>query len=122
MNNHMNWYIAHLVFNIQVGADNKAQFDEQVRLIQAHDAHEAFIKARLLGGREEYEFENNELQTVCWKFIDVVTINHIERFTDGMELCSRIEEIENPEQHISYLHGRAQQIEVSFNKPEQISV
>lgn len=118
----MNWYIAQLVFNIQIGEQNRSQFDEQVRLIEAHNEHEAFIKARLLGGREEYEFENSDLHMVYWKFIDVVSLKKIDSFKDGLELCSRILEEEEPQQHIHYLHERAQQMELSYHTPESVSL
>lgn len=108
----MNWYITKLVFRVISGSgDHTPQFDEQVRLVEARNPNEAFLKARLIGGREEDAFISEELNAVRWQFIDVCEMKEIREFTDGMELCSRIHETDNALSYIDYIHHRAEAIE-----------
>jgi hypothetical protein len=108
----MNWYITRLVFRVHSGNGNHTpQFDEQVRLIKARSANEAFLKARMIGGREE-DIDNNETSHgVRWQFIDVCELKEIHEFSDGLEICSRIHETDNAQSYIDYIHHRAESIE-----------
>lgn len=46
----MNWYLAKIVYRIICGeGDHIAQFDEQLRLINAASKVDAFHKAQLIG-------------------------------------------------------------------------
>ncbi len=48
----MNWYLTKIVYRIICGQGNHtAQFDEQLRLIQADNAQEAFEKSAALGAK-----------------------------------------------------------------------
>lgn len=108
----MNWYITKLVFRVISGnGDHTPQFDEQVRLIEARNANEAFLKARFIGGREEDAFMSEDLNAVRWQFIDVCDMNEISEFKDGMELFSRIHETDHALSYIDYIHHRAESIE-----------
>lgn len=99
---YMNWYLAKMVFRIICGdGDHMAQFDEQLRLVSAGSKQEAFHKAKLLGGKEEEKFFNNNQQLVHWQFISVSELYQLSDLTDGAELYSRIEQKENAD---SYLH------------------
>ena len=50
----MKWYLAKIVYRIICGDGNHtAQFDEQLRLIEAEDDMHAFQKARITGDQEE---------------------------------------------------------------------
>ncbi len=108
----MNWYLIKMVFNINVGEQvSNPQFDEQVRLIEARNEEEAFIKARMIGVREEDSFENDSQNGVAWKFIDISELTLIKEFTDGMEICSKISEHDYPEGYINFIYQKAKQIE-----------
>ena len=108
----MNWYIIKLVFRVVSGTgDHTPQFDEQVRLIDARNPNEAFLKARMIGGREEDAYLSDDFNAVRWQFIDVCELKEIREFTDGMELCSRIHETDNALSYIDYIHHRAEAIE-----------
>lgn len=108
----MNWYLTKLVFRVLSGNGNHTpQFDEQVRLIEARNANEAFLKARMIGGREEDGESNEGFQGVRWQFIDVCELKEIGVFSDGMEICSRIHETDNALTFIDYVHHRAASIE-----------
>jgi hypothetical protein len=104
----MNWYIAKIVFNISAeNTKHKPQFDEQLRLIAADDAEEAFIKARTLGISEEDSFLNDQQNRVRWEFINVAEILPVRDLTDGTELYSHIHEAEEAEPYIHTVHQKA---------------
>ncbi len=105
------WYITKLVFSVITGNGNHTpQFEEQIRLIEARSFNEAFLKARLIGGREEDAFITEEFNPVKWQFIDVCELTPIEDFTDGMSLHSRLFEVEESRSYIDYIHHRAEVI------------
>ena len=98
----MNWYLVKMVFQIICGnGKHTAQFEEQLRLIQAADATGAVNKASLLGKQEEQMFFNHAQQTVCWKLIAVTDIYPFNAELDGAEIFSRISE---EEQAASFIH------------------
>lgn len=104
----MNWYISKIVFRIS--ADNtqqKPQFDEQLRLIAADSAEEAFLKARVIGIGEEDSFLNNKKNTVRWEFINVSEIVPLKKLEDGMEIYSQIHETEEDRSYIHCVHQKA---------------
>ena len=99
-----------MVFRIICGDGNHtAQFDEQLRLVQA-GSKEAFHKAQLLGGREEEMFFNQNQQLVQWQFISVSELYQLNELIDGAELYSRIEEKENADSYLHIIHKKAEQI------------
>lgn len=115
----MKWFIGKLVFSVTTGNGNHTpQFDEQLRLIEATDLNQAFIKARLIGGREEQAFMSEDLNAVRWQFVDVGDLKELSEFSDGMELYSRIHETENAETHITFIQHCAERIaQQSSSKP-----
>jgi hypothetical protein len=107
----MNWYIARIIFQIICGnGDHTPQFDEQVRMISARSAMEAFNKAKQLGKQAEETFFNMKQQLVKWQFINVTELHKLTELTDGIEICSRVEEVENAENYIHFVHGKAEQM------------
>ncbi|MFI5221347.1 MAG: DUF4288 domain-containing protein [Bacteroidia bacterium] len=114
----MSNYIAKIIFSIEIQDQNNAsQFEEQLRLIQARDENEAFLKARMIGVRGEESFENEQLKMVNWKFIDVAELKKIEEWKDGMEICSTITEREEGERYIHFIQQKAKQIEKRTSQP-----
>ncbi|HEU4609341.1 MAG TPA: DUF4288 domain-containing protein [Chitinophagaceae bacterium] len=109
----MNWYIAKLVFRIISGKGNhKPQFDEQLRLIQASNELEALRKAEKLGTESQETFFNNRNETVQWKWTGVADLHQLHDLSDGVEICSHIEEVDNADiyeeivrRKSAYLHG-----------------
>ena len=107
----MNWYLSKMVFRIICGeGQHKAQFDEQLRLIQAGSKEEAFHKAQLMGMKEEEMFFNSQLQLVQWLFISVSELYQLNELIDGAEVYSRIEERENADSYMHIIHKKAEQI------------
>lgn len=107
----MNWYLSKMVFRIICGeGQHKAQFDEQLRLIQAGSKEEAFHKAQSLGMKSEELFFNHRKQLVHWQFISVSEIYLLQDLMDGAELYSRVEETEDAESYLKFVHAKAGQI------------
>jgi len=104
----MNWYLVKLVYQIICGdGQHTAQFDEQLRIIEATDDIHALAKAQLLGHREQDTFYNNKEKLVQWKFIDVSEMHKIDSFFDGAELYSRINEQDNANDYINMVQLKA---------------
>jgi len=107
----MNWYLTKIVYRIICGQGNHtAQFDEQLRLIQAGSAQEAFEKSTSLGEKEEDKFYNEDQKLVQWKFINVSELYKLSGLLDGAELYSRIQETENAELYIELTNKKAAHI------------
>ena len=90
----MNWYIAKIIFGISAERRDLNQFDEQFRLIQADNQEEAFLKARMIGLSEEDSFLNDNNKMVKWEFINVEELLPIRQLEDGVEVYSRIYEMD----------------------------
>ena len=92
------------------------QFDEQLRLINAQDEEEAFVKAQLLGREEEDSVMNQRNQTVKWTFINIPELNKLPSLSDGMEIYSRVNEYENAKRYIDTVNKKAGNIGSAFFK------
>jgi hypothetical protein len=104
----MNWYIGKLVFRISANnTEHKPQFDEQLRLIMADSHEEAFLKARMIGLSEEDSFINDKNNLVKWEFINVSELTPIKNMEDGIEIHSRIYEMEEESAHVNFVHQKA---------------
>lgn len=101
----MKWYVAKLVFQIATSApSHMSQFDEHLRLIHAESFEQAFLKARLLGIREEDAPEANR---ATWEFVNIVELYPLQDLSDGIELYSRIHETHEAHNYISLVHQKA---------------
>ena len=108
----MNWYLTKLVYRIICGSgDHTAQFDEQLRLIEAEDEMTAFAKATLLGKREEELFFNHQQKLVQWQFVNVSELYKISALIDGAELYSRVQETENADLYMELVNKKAANIQ-----------
>lgn len=103
----MNWYIAKIVFGITAENKDTKQFDEQLRLIEAETQEEAFLKARMIGLSEEDSFVNDKNKMVKWEFINVAELMQIKRLEDGVEVYSRIHEMEEAKSYVNFIHQKA---------------
>lgn len=107
----MNWYLTKMVFRIICGdGSHKAQFDEQLRLINASSKEEAFHKAQSLGMRTEELFFNHRQQLVQWQFISVSEMYQLQELIDGAELYSKVEETDDADSYLKFVHAKAEQI------------
>lgn len=104
----MTWYVAKIIFRISSeNTEHKIQFDEQIRLIQAEGQEEAFLKARIIGINEEDSFLNDRKNKVNWEFVNVAELIPIQQLEDGVEVHSRIYEMEEEANHIHFVHQKA---------------
>lgn len=112
----MNWYLTKMVFRIICGnGQHKAQFDEQIRLIQAAGPTEAWTKAR------DYALaETGGITTggVKWEFVNIPELYQINGFVDGAELYSRVKEEEDGDVYEQVIHRRAAMLQ--YNMEHQI--
>jgi len=106
----MKWYVAKLVFKICNGG--RPQFDEHLRLIEASNFEEAFLKARMLGLREEVSFLTDSHQPVRWEFVNVPDLYPISCLADGIELHSNIREEDQAEAYVRSVHQKAVNIQL----------
>jgi len=104
----MNWYIAKIIFRIVSGEGNHcAQFDEQLRLIEAKNEVAALEKANSLGIAGQDSFLNAKKETVMWQFIAVTEINGIANLNDGTELYYRLYEEQDAEAYIEQVQRKS---------------
>jgi hypothetical protein len=102
------WFIVKMVFQVIHGHQRHTpQFDEQLRLIQAMDANEAFIKANRAGAQIEETFTNNRNEIVRWVFVNITELWEAGVLSDGAEIYSFTTEVENEKEYISETTNRA---------------
>lgn len=107
----MKWYLVKIVYRIICGeGTHRPQFDEQLRLIAAKDEDEAYTKAYDIGKDEDDAFYNQKQQLVRWQFINVSELYHLHELIDGAELYSRINEVDDAEGYINFVHQKAESI------------
>ncbi len=110
----MNFYIAKLVFRIEVlNEPLKDQYEEKLIWIKAADLKQAYIKSIELAGKDEIEFINANHHHIRWKLAGITHLSQTGSLNDDMELFSEIKEAytEN-ETHI--LQRRAEDISKQF--------
>jgi hypothetical protein len=103
----MNWYIAKIIFQIKGKGQQKPQFDEHLRMIEAENFEEAFLKARVLGINSEDSVINNNHGLVKWEFVNVAELRALEVLKDGLEIHTQVREMEEATQYINYVHNQA---------------
>ncbi len=103
----MSWYIAKIIFQIRGNGMQKPQFDEHLRMIEAENFEEAFLKARILGINSEDSVINNNHGPVKWEFVNVVELRKMDILRDGLEIHSQVREMEEAGNYINYVHNQA---------------
>jgi hypothetical protein len=112
----MNWYISKIVFGISADNQQAQQFDEQLRLIQADSTEEAFLKARMIGLAEEDSFVNDHNKHIKWEFINIAELMPIKSLEDGVEVYSRIREIDEAKSYINFIHRKAVDLRLNSSR------
>lgn len=108
----MEWYLVKIIFRIICGeGTHTAQFDEQLRIVQAEDEQTAFTKAQQIGIDEEHSFFNSKQQIVQWKFVNVAELYLLHGFIDGAELYSSIYETDDADTYMQLTHEHAKNIQ-----------
>lgn len=89
----MKWFVLRYIFQIISGDGNYAsQFDEQLRLISAEDAAEAWSKGESQAANFHRPFRNCHGELVKWEFICIADLYEIETPCDGSEIASVLHE------------------------------
>ena len=89
----MDFYSArlHFVALVDNGTPRKTNlWDEIVVTFRARDREHAFSKALRIGRSHEHEYLNPDEQNVCWKFVEVETLDVVGKRIDGAEVASRL--------------------------------
>jgi hypothetical protein len=107
----MNWFTAKLVFKIDIAGKPAQQFDEQIRLIEAADMQEAFIKSQEIGRGQQVSFTGSNNQLRKWVFLGTSSITPINRLHDGVQCFSITNETEEPETYTTFVQERNRQFE-----------
>jgi hypothetical protein len=111
----MKWYVVKLVFQIICGeGKHRAQFDEQLRLVEATNEDEAFELATELGTNETDSFYNQRNQLVQWKFINICELYELS-LINGAELHSKISEADEALDYISLVNAKAGHIKEKYS-------
>ena|SRR6267154_3620091 len=109
----MSWYIAKIIFQIRGNGMQKPQFDEHLRMIQAENFEEAFLKARILGINSEDSVINHNHGPVKWEFVNVVELRQMDVLKDGLEIHSQVREMEEASHYINYVHNQAASMQLT---------
>ncbi len=99
----MNWYLVKLIYSLD-GCDNttNAQFDEQLRLINANNEEGAYFKAKQMGKQFQSSFTTENGNLLSFNFIDVSEVIKVEQLTDGVEIYSNTIETHDKK---SFIHS-----------------
>ena len=103
----MNWYIAKIIFQIKGNGMQKPQFDEHLRMIEAENFEEAFLKARILGINSEDSVINDNHGPLKWEFVNVAELRQMDVLKDGLEIHSQVREMDEASNYINYVHNQA---------------
>jgi hypothetical protein len=106
----MNWFVAKLIFEIKTQDSKYAQFDEQLRLIEAVNEELALEMAYQLGSMQQEEIINSNNHSVAWKFVAVTEIQKIGEIAHGKEIHYKITEPEQAEQYLALVEAKATQL------------
>lgn len=90
----------------------RMQFDEHLRLIEAENFEEAFLKARMLGLGFEEAVYNQQHGVVEWEFVNVAELRPMKELKSGMELHSQVREMDEANQYINYIHNQAARMQL----------
>lgn len=97
----LQWYVATLLISCQVG-DGESPMrlcDEQIHVIRAYDAPQAYAKARAVGKAAEVTYENADGAWVAWQFVGLMELSELDAavIRDGTEIRSRLFHHRNPQ-------------------------
>lgn len=106
----MNWFVAKLIFEIKTEDSKYAQFDEQLRLIEAVNEELAIEMAYQLGLMQQEEIINSNNNPVVWRFVAVTEMESIGEIAHGKEIHYKINEPEQAEQYLALVQAKATQL------------
>lgn len=101
------FYVVKIVFRVCRKGESLAEFDEQLRLIEAADEIEAYQKAILFGKTEEGDVESSGGEKVFWKMIDVKEMQALHTLNNGSFLWSSGKTTSSAEEYVTFVKARA---------------
>src|SRR3954464_15236501 len=108
----MKQFLVKLVFKIEFhGGKSAPQFDEQMRLVEARSAEDAFHRARALGAKEQETFAHRSGEIISWKFIDVSEVYALESVRDGQQICSTTHITDDETGFVHYVRRKSMEIQ-----------
>lgn len=94
------WYVATLILQCRVGETEEETWtvDEQIRVIRATDAENAYMKALAIGRDAEHSYTNAYSEVVRWQFLGLADLEELlgGEIRDGTEIRSRLFESNEP--------------------------
>jgi hypothetical protein len=116
----MNHYTVKLIFRIICGEGKHAvQFDEQFRLIEAHDESEAIQRATLFAMKQEEDNPQTGKYPVKWEFVGVTEVSRLPELKNGSELYSSVKEVDDEKEYMQIIKERVRMMQV-FSLPSVI--
>jgi hypothetical protein len=109
-------FVARIVFRIGRDGERVAEFEEQLRLIEAPDQQSAYRTAKQIGHQEEGAFPDLNGNILYWQMIevsDVILINTSE--TDGALIWTESDFTDAAEDYITFVKERAARYRVAEN-------
>jgi hypothetical protein len=102
----MKKFLAPTVFEIQRQHQLTTEFDIQYRLITAHDAPAALIKAVSHARKQEGLITSLEGVDMYWKFVGIVDLYAIDEVEDGGEVFSQSHQTAEPMPYVQFVKQR----------------
>ena len=86
----MHWFSVKILY--ESDAAGRTLGESSLRLILAADEAEAAAKARIVGMRDEHDYQNDSGQVVRWLFARVLEVQDLceTEIVDGMEVYSHV--------------------------------
>ena len=110
-------FIAKIIFNIVTGREgSRSQFEEQLRLVEAVNLEEAYLKARAIGIGEEEELFRDGQPSIKWQFVDVTDLLPLPSLKTGSEIYSQIHETEESREYIHDIHQRGMALRLNVRQ------
>lgn len=89
----MDYFSARLIFIILIDDGKprkKNHYDESIVVFKALDFEDAFQRALKIGRENEADYLNCDDRKVRWALVAVVSLDHIGKTVEGMEVASRL--------------------------------
>lgn len=99
----MRTYISHIIFSITCNFSFTGQYDEQWRMVYAHDEEEAIQEAKNIGKHESGLFVDRHGRTIGWELVAIKEVKELEighgklmtsKITDTSEIAAPLWQME----------------------------
>lgn len=94
----LNWYVTNLIVECRVGRARAELWDEQIVMLRARGAEDAYLAAVRLGREQDTTYKNSTGDTVRWKFKGLGDLKELGSKTirSGTEVYSRLSRSKRP--------------------------